>query len=68
VGAEERFERFVEDREVFMPVDQQCRQRRTQVRAAADANPLGRLNGIDHPLAVHVHAGGAKYAAEEQEV
>ena len=54
--------------QVLMPVDQQGRQRRTHVRPAADTNPLGRLNSVNHPLAVHMNAGGAQHAAEQEEV
>jgi hypothetical protein len=38
------------------------------VRAAPDANPFDRLDGIDHPFAMEVDAGRAKHAAKQQQI
>src|SRR6266850_993305 len=68
VRAEEQVERLVEERQVLVPVHEQRAQRRAHVRAALHADPFGRLDGVHHPFAMHVDAGRAQHAAEEQEV
>src|ERR1041385_2137169 len=66
--AEEQIEGLVEDRQVLVPVHEQRAERRAHVGTAANADPLDRLDGIDHPLTVDVHAGRAQHAAEEEQV
>src|SRR5207237_5041197 len=54
--------------EILLPMHEQRAEHRTQVRAAPDAYPLDRLNGVDHPLPVDVDARRAQHAAEQQQV
>lgn len=68
MSAEEQIEGLVEQRQVFVPVDEQRAQRGAQVGTASDANPFDGLNRVHHSLAMGVHTGGAQQASEEQEV
>jgi hypothetical protein len=54
--AEKQIERLIEQRQVFVAVNEQRAQRGAEVRAASDANPFDGLNRVHHSLAVDVYA------------
>src|SRR5688572_8990114 len=65
---EEKIERAIESFEVFLAMNEEASERRPHVGAATNADPLERAQGIGQPAMVHIEAGGAEHAAEQQHV